>query len=107
MKAAPIALAAMLAAAGAQAQVAIGDPEAGRRIAESTCARCHAVTPTGRFSPMGQAPTFRVVADDAATTPLRLRVFLTNPHAAMPDFQFARDELEDVIAYILSLRAAR
>lgn len=102
-----IALAAALAAGGAAAQVPVGDPDAGRRVAEGTCARCHAVTVAGRFSPLAQAPPFRQLADDPATTPLRLRVFLTNPHAAMPDFQFARDELEDVIAYILSLRAAR
>jgi hypothetical protein len=39
-----------------------------------------------------------------STTPLGLRVFLQTPHGRMPDLHLTRDEVDNLIAYILSLR---
>jgi hypothetical protein len=40
-------------------------------------------------------------------TETSLRVFLRTPHTRMPDFILSRAETDDVISYILSLRAPR
>jgi hypothetical protein len=49
-------------------------------------------------------PAFPAVARMPSTTALSLRVFLQTPHARMPNLHLSRDETDDVIAYILSLR---
>ncbi len=40
-----------------------------------------------------------------STTALSLRVFLQTPHARMPDLNLTQDEIGDVAAYILTLKA--
>jgi mono/diheme cytochrome c family protein len=39
-----------------------------------------------------------------STTVLSLRAFLQTPHARMPDLHLTRDEIDNIAAYILSLR---
>ena len=59
----------------------------------------------GQTPPSGDAvPSFRAIAAMPSTTALSLRVFLQTPHGRMPDFALSRNETDDVIAYILSLR---
>ena len=50
-------------------------------------------------------PTFPGVARMPSTMAMSLRVFLQTPHSLMPNMQLSRAETDDVIAYILSLRA--
>jgi len=38
------------------------------------------------------------------TTALSLSVFLQTPHHRMPDYALSRNEIADLVAYILSLR---
>jgi hypothetical protein len=40
----------------------------------------------------------------SSTTGMSLRAFLLTPHARMPDIQLSREQTDDVVAYILSLR---
>ena len=62
------------------------------------------------FAPSAQAgastgvPTFTAIASMPSTTPIALRVYLQTPHARMPDLHLSRDETDNLIAYILSLR---
>jgi hypothetical protein len=44
------------------------------------------------------------IGEQKSTTALSLRVFLQTPHAQMPDLHLSRDEIDDLAAYILSLR---
>ena len=82
----------------------MGDPAAGRRLAEAWCSGCHVIGP-GASGPASDAvPTFPGVARMPSTTELSLRVFLQSPHSRMPNWQLSRAETDDVIAYILSLR---
>ena len=81
-----------------------GDPVAGRIFAEQECGDCHDVTREGGDFPLNAAPSFRDVAALRSTTALSLRVFLRSTHREMPDLMLTRDEQDDVIAYILSLR---
>lgn len=81
-----------------------GDVAAGHRLAETWCSSCHAVDPAPQRSTDIGAPAFAAIADMASTTPLALRAFLQTPHAQMPDLHLSRDEIDDLTAYILSLR---
>jgi cytochrome c len=87
----------------ALAQVPTGDPVAGAAIAERWCTSCHAVGPGAARATDG-ASTLQSVADRPSTTVTSLTVFLHTPHDRMPDLSLTRDETQDLIAYILSLR---
>ncbi len=94
------ALAVILAAGPAGAA---GYVEAGRLAAQEWCANCHVVAGTG-----GQdaARPLRAIANDPATTASALTVFLVEPHGDMPNFHLSRRDIDDLVAYILSLREA-
>jgi mono/diheme cytochrome c family protein len=98
-----------LALAGASPALAqtVGDPAAGRRIAEVWCANCHVIAPGGPGPATDAVPSLPAVAQRAATTELSLRVFLQTPHANMPNYQLSRTETDDLVAYILSLKQRR
>ena len=91
-------------AAPAAAQTEPGDVRSGQRLAATWCANCHRVAPGGPGPSTDAAPTFRSIAQMASTTSMSLRVFLQTPHPSMPDYRLTREELDDVVAYILSLR---
>lgn len=95
-------LATCLLASAAWAQD--GDSMAGRTYAVQHCAECHDVG-TGPRGPVRtlDAPAFKAIADAPTTTAIGLEVFLTTPHANMPNFIIQAPERGNVIAYILSL----
>jgi mono/diheme cytochrome c family protein len=99
-----IAMACAQAALAQQASAQQRDPAPGRRIAERDCAACHEVRPgeTGP-SPRPSAPPFQLVARMPSTTELSLRVFLRTSHAGMPNLQFSESEMDDLVAYLMSL----
>ena len=102
MLAATATLLATLAALPAAAQTA-GDIPAGRVIAQTWCANCHAVEITAQHTADG-VPSFPAIARMASTTQLSLHAFLQTPHQRMPNFQLSRQQIDDVAAYILSLK---
>jgi mono/diheme cytochrome c family protein len=85
------------------AQELTGDAEAGARLAREVCAACHVVSDDQMVDP-GIGPWFIDVAQHPATTALSLRAFLQTPHADMPDLILTREETDDIIAYILTLK---
>lgn len=93
----------LVGAGGAQAQ-AMGDARAGRAVAAAFCIQCHAIDGASR-DPARVPPDFGAVADMPSQTALSLRVFLQTPHGNMPRYQLTPTETDDVIAYVLSLRA--
>jgi mono/diheme cytochrome c family protein len=76
----------------------------GRKIAETWCAACHEID-LRRPEKATAAPSFAQIARLPSTTPLALRVFLQTSHQAMPNYQLTRQESDDIIAFILSLKA--
>lgn len=82
------------------------DPDAGHRLAETWCANCHVVTPGQSQATSTGAPTFQFIANQSAITPSALHAFLQTPHDRMPDLHLSRNEIDDVIDYILGLRTA-
>ena len=87
----------------ALAQVPTGDPAAGHAIAKTWCSNCHVID--DRPTQAGDtAPSFPAIAKRPSTTVLSLEAFLQTPHGQMPNFQLSRQQIDDAIAYILSLR---
>ena len=84
-----------------------GDPVLGRGLALEACAECHEIEPGERDANLPDPPAFRNLADDPAMTALALRVFLSTPHTNMPGLILSEAEIDDVIAYIHSLKGAR
>ena len=96
--------AAILAASSLPWPRRIGDVVAGKRLAETWCSSCHIVAPSAQAGASTGVPTFTAIASMPSTTPIALRVYLQTPHARMPDLHLSRDETDNLIAYILSLR---
>jgi mono/diheme cytochrome c family protein len=79
------------------------DIEAGQALAQRWCSNCHTVETDAR-SAKDAAPSFRAIARKKSTTSGTLHGFLQLPHANMPDWTLTRDEIDDLVAYILSLK---
>ena len=77
----------------------------GRTLALQWCAECHLVEKGQAQAPADGVPTFFSIADHPTTTEMGLRAFLTTPHGKMPDIMLTRDQIVDIVAYILSLKA--
>ncbi len=85
--------------------VEIGDAAAGRYLAETWCSGCHRIGAVPDRGPVRDAvPDFVAVARLPSTTASSLNAWLSTQHQAMPDFHLTRDQIQDVSAYILSLR---
>jgi mono/diheme cytochrome c family protein len=98
-------LTALMAAGPAFPAVAeAGDPKAGHALARKWCDNCHIVESTQRQGTSTGAPTFTAIANMKTTTEMGLHVFLQTPHNRMPDLHLTRDEIDNVTAYILSLK---
>lgn len=80
------------------------DSSAGARLAQETCASCHAIgaDPAAK-SPDTKAPPFLAVAKMPSTTELSIKVFLRSSHRNMPNFILSSEEIDAIAAYILSL----
>jgi mono/diheme cytochrome c family protein len=89
--------------AAAQAQDFAGDAAAGRRLAAAWCSECHVLLPG--TAAVSRGPDLTAVANMPSTTALSLRVFLQSSHRNMPNLILGRTETDDLIAYILSLKA--
>jgi mono/diheme cytochrome c family protein len=93
-----------IASGGAFAQER-GDAQRGLMVAETTCAQCHATGKGQIRSRNGQAPTFASLANTPGMTPMALGVWMrSGPHREMPNLVLTNNELDDVSAYILSLK---
>jgi mono/diheme cytochrome c family protein len=98
-----VAMLATVLATPAIAQVPVGNAEAGHAIARSWCIDCHVIEATtnqGRDA----VPSFLSIARMPSTTALSLQAFLQTTHERMPNFMLTRQEIDDSVAYILTLR---
>jgi cytochrome c len=79
------------------------DADTGARLARQWCANCHVIDHAGANAPVPQGPpSFRVIANRVNAD--ALRAFLSHPHGKMPDLTLSRAEIDDLIAYIQTLR---
>lgn len=80
---------------------AAGDAAAGHALARQWCTGCHVVDNTGQGQDM--APPFASIARRRAGDPTWVRAWLAAPHPSMPNFNLARQQVEDIVAYLQSL----
>lgn len=81
-----------------------GDAALGRVYAEQACAACHAVAPGEEFSPHPQAPAFAELANTPGMTHRALDVWLHSAHPSMPHLIVEQERIEDLSAYLATLR---
>jgi mono/diheme cytochrome c family protein len=93
----------MLSCGSAHAQIAAPDALKGLELAERLCATCHAVTP-GVASGRPDVPSFAAIAKLPDLTPERLVGAIIFPHPPMPEVPLTREEIRNVVAYIMALR---
>lgn len=82
---------------------AAGDAARGQTLANAWCAGCHLVDRKGTGT--DAAPPFPRIAENGAPDQLTAKAFLSAPHPPMPDFNLAREQIEDIVAYLNSLAA--
>jgi mono/diheme cytochrome c family protein len=92
-----------LCAMASPAHTQTADAAAGETYAEKVCAQCHAIHRTG-LSPEPTAPPLRNVAATPGITETALRVWLSTSHPTMPNIVVEPQNMDNVIAYILTLR---
>lgn len=83
-----------------------GDRHSGYNFAQKHCAECHAVEPSDLDSPNPSAPSFTSVAKTSGMNGRALAAWLDTSHPTMPNFILRRDDRDDVVAYIISLKNA-
>lgn len=96
---------ALLTAAGlalASGTASAGDAETGRQIFERWCTSCHASA--GSTSVRDTAPSLATIVKKPALSPDALKRWLANPHPPMPNLTLGRLEIDNLVAYIESLR---
>jgi mono/diheme cytochrome c family protein len=85
------------------AQTPAGSLAMGHTLAQTFCRECHQID-VDDAKPRADVPGFPAVAAMPATTALSLRAFLLSNHPSMPNYQLAPDQIDSVIAFILSLK---
>ena len=87
----------------ASAPASSGDAESGRVLARAWCSQCHVVE-ADQAQASDVAPPFAQVANDLAKTNLGLKAWLADPHPPMPNLNLSQVQIDDLIAYIETLK---
>ena len=93
-----------LAAASTAGAQEDGNAERGLLFATENCTECHAITPEQAESPNIDAPPFAAIARTQGISAPSLFTLLRTSHQTMPNIVIPADDLNDVVAYILSLK---
>ena len=103
----PAVITAIAVAFVASNPVVAADAGRGADLARRWCASCHVIGDSSGASQQSSVPqgppSFLSVAR-GGSSPDELRAFLSHPHGAMPDLSLTRIEIDDLIAYLASLR---
>jgi cytochrome c len=76
----------------------------GRKLANAWCSECHVVAAGQPKAGNDAIPTFGAIANTPGTTEMALKAYLATPHPIMPNVVATRQQIDDIVAYILSLR---
>ncbi len=121
---APFRVAAVLALATTTAAVigagAENGPDAGRKISERHCSRCHVVGDFNPYGGIGSTPSFRLLAKRSDWLERFQTFFQRRPHpvfvrvpgvppwtklpAYVEEFRITMQDIEDLIAFVETLR---
>jgi tetratricopeptide (TPR) repeat protein len=82
----------------------IGDARRGLSYAREVCAECHNVLGSDAPSPNSDAPPFKEIANTPGMSVTALTVWSRMSHPTMPNLIIEPNDMDDLIAYILSLK---
>ena len=82
-----------------------GDVARGHALAQTWCTGCHYIE-AHETAAKDAVPSFNAIAGTKSATVPSLRAFLQTRHQNMPDWWLTRQQIDDVTAYIASLRPA-
>lgn len=77
--------------------------EEGKAVAERVCTNCHLVS-SEQTNAVADVPSFQEIADMPDQTEGGIMARIAIPKHPMPVIPITKEELEDVAAYIMSLR---
>ena len=80
-----------------------GNSAQGKAIAERWCSACHMVSPS-QSQVHVDVPTFPSMARKLPAEADVLAAFLANPHPPMPNLSLSRRDIQDLLAYIATLK---
>lgn len=101
---------------GAQGQTPNSDlVVAGRSFAQRVCGACHVVTPQSKALPLlsPPGPSFAALAQRPLLTEQALREFLASnhgtmgPHEAMPNPRLVDYQIDEIVAFMMSLKVGK
>lgn len=79
------------------------DPEHGKELAQRLCSNCHLVTSTQQQVNV-DVPSFREIANMQGQTEGSIMAKIVIPKHPMPVIPISKSELNDLSAYIMTLR---
>ncbi|MGH6736686.1 MAG: c-type cytochrome [Methyloceanibacter sp.] len=79
------------------------DPEHGKDLAQRLCSNCHLVD-SGQSHASVDIPSFREIAGKEGQTEGAIMAAIVIPKHPMPVIPITKTELEDLAAYIMTLR---
>lgn len=94
------------AAAAQQPHPGKPDPKRGAEVADKLCSNCHVVEAGTQDRIKADVPTFREIAELDGQDDNRLQGRMIMPAHPMPVIPLTRQNIEDLSAYILSLKGA-
>jgi mono/diheme cytochrome c family protein len=103
MRLTPFLVAMFAVPAMAHAQEA-GNVSRGEVYARDRCAECHAIDRQTEYSPVRAAPRFERLANTPGMTGMALTAWLYSSHKTMPNLIVRGENLDDLVAYIRSLK---
>ncbi len=80
-----------------------GSAARGLRLADNWCSSCHLVSPEQK-TPSRGAPPFTEIAQSPTFNSDHLAYLLYDPHPKMAKLALSRRAIDDIAAYVLSLR---
>ena len=98
----------LLAACASHERAAPQSVEArGQALVQANCSACHATGRSGD-SPAPEAPPFRTLSQNYRVAQLQeaLGEGISVGHPAMPQFTFAPDDVDAIVAYLQSIQEA-
>lgn len=96
----------LLLGSGVAAQLATPkpDPDKGRALAERVCTACHSIARATTSPVASDVPSFPAIANKEGQTMERIAGRIVIPHPPMPAIALTREEIVNVVAYIMTLR---
>lgn len=82
------------------------DPAKGRAVAETLCASCHLIERQTAGAVPADVPSFTAIANKDGQTMEAIAGRIVIPHPPMPAIALSREEIRNVVGYIMTLKAA-